>query len=365
MILANNDVGLYKFRKELIQELVKKYEVYISLPYGDFVPRLTELGCQYLNTPISRRGTNPITDFKLIIKYIRLIRNVKPNIILSYTIKPNVYGGVASRLTGIPYITNITGLGTAVENGGLMQKITLWLYKFALKKSSCVFFQNEENQEFFVKRKIIKGRNRLLPGSGVNLEQYHLLDYPSDDTIHFLYIARVMKEKGIDQYLEAAEYIKKKYPNTVFHILGFCEEDFEKKLKELQDRGIIQYHGMQKDVLEFQKISHCTIHPTYYPEGMSNVLLESAACGRPVITTNRSGCREIVDDGVNGYLVKQQDSQDLIDTVEKFIQLNFEEKRKMGLTGRAKVENCFNRNIIVKAYIDEVEQVLANKSFTN
>ncbi|MGG4197535.1 glycosyltransferase family 4 protein [Peribacillus frigoritolerans] len=358
LILANNDVGLYKFRKELIKELVKENEVYISLPNGEFITELIELGCKFIDTAINRRGTNPITDLKLILNYRRIIKDIKPDLVLTYTIKPNVYGGLACRMSGITSIANITGLGSAVENGGILQKITLFLYKVSLKKAKCVFFQNKENEEFILKKKIISGNHRLIPGSGVNLDYYSLLDYPSDKTINFLFIARVMKEKGIDQYLEAAEYIREKYPNTVFHILGFCEDAYEDKLKEMQSKDIIKYHGMQSDVRKYHKISHCTIHPTYYPEGMSNVLLESAASGRPIITTNRSGCREIVDNDVNGYIVMQQNSKDLIEKIDKFLSLDYKTKRQMGLAGRKKVENEFDRNIVVYSYLEEIEKAL-------
>lgn len=356
LILANNDVGLYKFRKELIEELVKTNEVYISLPNGRLVPKLIELGCKFIDTPVNRRGTNPLTDLLLLMNYRRTIKNMKPDLVLTYTIKPNVYGGLASRMSGIPYLVNITGLGTAVESSGLLQKVTIFLYKMSLKKAKCVFFQNKENK-VFLNKKIAINKQRLIPGSGVNLEHYSLLEYPRGDKMQFLFISRVMKEKGIDQYLEAAKYIKEKYPNTEFHILGFCEDAYEKKLNKMQDQGIIQYHGMQSDVREFHKISHCTIHPTYYPEGMSNVLLESAACGRPIITTNRAGCREIVDNGINGYLVEQQNSQDLIDKIEKFIKLDYEEKKEMGLNGRRKVVKEFDRGIVIKSYLKEIERV--------
>ncbi len=183
------------------------------------------------------------------------------------------------------------------------------------------------------------------------------MEYPNDEKVNFLFIARVMKEKGIDQFLDAATFIREKYPKTAFHILGSCEENYQNKLKDMQDRGIIQYHGMQNDVREFHKISHCTIHPTYYPEGMSNVLLESAASGRPFITTNRSGCREIVDDEVNGFIVDQQNSQDLIDEIEKFLALYFETKKQMGMAGRKKVETEFDRQIVVTAYIEEIKKL--------
>ena len=354
LILANNDIGLHKFRKELIEELLKDNQVFISLPNGEFVKELVNIGCEFIDTNISRRGTNPITDFKLMVEYKKILNSVEPDVVLTYTIKPNVYGGMMCRLTKTPYVANITGLGTAVENGGLLQSITVFLYKLALKNASCVFLQNKENAEFINSKGIIKGKQKIIPGSGVNLNHYEILEYPKDEIINFLFISRVMQQKGIDQYLDAAEYIRKKYPNTKFHILGFCEESYEEKLKAMHEEGIIQYHGMQSDVRMFHKISHCTIHPTYYPEGMSNVLLESAACGRPIITTNRSGCREIVDDGINGYVIEQQNSQDLIEKIEKFLALSYEERKQMGLAGRAKIEKEFDRQIVVDAYLEAI-----------
>src|SRR5690625_320594 len=355
LVLANFGMGLYNFRKELLQELIDRgYEVYISLPNDEYVPKLVKLGCKFIDTPVSRRGTNPITDFKLFRKYRKIIKKVVPDVVLTYTIKPNIYGGLASKLLKTPYIANITGLGTAVENGGLLQKTTLFLYKVALKRAKCVFFQNKENKDFLVNKKVVKGNNRVLPGSGVNLKKYTLMDYPDDDIIKFLFISRVMKEKGIDQYLEAAEHIKKIHPNTEFHVVGFCEEAYEDKLEDLDDRGIIKYHGQQTNVRSYYQITHCTIHPTYYPEGMSNVLLESAASGRPIITTDRSGCREIVDDGINGYVIEQQNSNDLINKVERFLKLPYEKRKEMGLAGRVKVEKEFDRKIVMDAYMEQI-----------
>lgn len=358
LILANNDVGLYKFRKELIEELVKTNKVYISLPNGEFIPRLIEIGCIFIDTQINRRGTNPITDLKLLINYIRTIKSINPDVVLTYTIKPNIYGGIACRFLGVPYISNITGLGTAVENDGILQKITLFLYKKSLKKANVVFFQNKENEKFFLSKKIFVGKHKLVPGSGVNLDYYYLMDYPSEELIQFLFIGRIMKEKGIDHYLDAAIYIKNKYPNTVFHILGNCDAAYIDKLREMQKEGIIIYHGIQDDVREFQKIAHCTIHPTYYPEGMSNVLLESAACGRPIITTNRSGCKEIVDDSITGFLVEQRNSKDLIEKIEKFLMLDYKEKIQLGYNGRLKVSNEFNRVKVISAYMEEIDEVI-------
>lgn len=354
LILANSDAGLYNFRKELLAELLKVSEVVLSIPEGEYATYFREIGCRLIPLSFDRHGTNPFKELVLVSRYKMLLKDEQPDMVFTYTIKPNVYGGMACANLGIPYVVNITGLGTAVENGGIMQKVTLLLYKLGLRRAQKVFFQNTDNRDFMLKNGVVRGKYDILPGSGVNLEQFALLEYPESDTVDFLFVSRVMKEKGIDQYLEAAETIRKKYPQTRFHVCGNCEQTYESRLKELQDKGIIIYHGRVNNIPEMHKVSSCTIHPTYYPEGMSNVLLESCACGRPIITTDRAGCREIVDDGVNGYVVKQKDSNDLIEKIEKFMVLSREEKRQMGLAGREKVEREFDRKIVIEKYMNEL-----------
>lgn len=357
LILANSSSGLYQFRKELLESLLNHgHQVYLSVPNGNFVSELRQMGGYFINTEISRHGTNPITDLKLLAKYLKILNSVKPDIVFTYTIKPNIYGGIACQLCRVPYVSNMTGLGTAVENGGFLQKITLTLYKIGLRKAQRVFFQNQANQKFMLEYKVVNGAYSLLPGSGVNLKRYVSLPYPADDCgIHFVFIGRIMREKGINQYLDAAEVIKQKYPLSVFHICGSCEKEYQGRLEELVARNLVIWHGEVRDVREILKDVHCTIHPSFYPEGLSNVLLESCACARPIITTDRSGCREVVDDGVNGYVVKQRDSEDLIQKIEKFLSLTHEQKMRMGLAGRAKVEKEFDRKIVVDAYMKEME----------
>lgn len=356
LFLANHDMVIYNFRRELVERLLAEgYEVVISSPYGDRIDLLVEMGCKYIEVKMDRHGKNPMDELKLLAYYKELISTVKPLIIFSYTIKPNLYGALAAAACKVPIVTNITGLGTAVENAGLMAKAVVALYKIAFRKVQTVFMQNTENRRFFIDNRIAVDKLKLLPGSGVNLERFHVLEYPEDKRLEFVFISRIMKEKGIDQYLEMAKYIRGKYPQTRFHICGFCEDDYEDTLKQYESEGIITYHGLIMDVREVLAYTHCTIHPTYYPEGLSNTLLESAASGRPIITTNRPGCREVIEDGVNGYLVKEQDSKDLIEKVEKFIALKHEEKNQMGLAGRAKVEKEFDRQIVVEAYMREIE----------
>lgn len=357
LFLVNHDVVIYNFRLELVEQLLADgHHVIISSPYGERIENLKDLGCEYYEIDISRHGMDPLKELKLIYEYKKLLDKVKPDMVLSYTIKPNIYGSIACRTKKVPCVANITGLGMAVENGGLVQKITIMLYKYAFTNVQRVFFQNTENMKFFENHKIALGKHELLPGSGVNLRRFEVLEYPENDTVEFAFISRIMREKGIDQYLEAAEYIRDKYPNTVFHVCGFCEDDYEGMLKELTDKGIIVYHGMVRDVKTVLKNIHCTVHPTYYPEGISNVLLESSASARPIITTDRAGCREVIDDGVNGYIVKQKDSQDLIEKIEKFLSLSWKERRAMGLAGRAKVEKEFDRQIVVNKYLEEIDK---------
>lgn len=360
MILANSDVGLYKFRRELLEILLQKYEVHISLPYGSFVDEMIRMGCVFHETALERRGTNPGKDLALLHRYRTLLRQERPDVVLTYTIKPNVYGGIASAAQNIPYIANITGLGSAVENKGSMQFVTTSLYKVALRKAAKVFFQNEENRRFMMERGLVKGESDLLPGSGVNLFQYQPMPYPDGDTVNFIFVARVMKEKGIDQYLDAARYITAKYPNACFHICGSCDEDYADILKCESELGHIVYHGSVGDMLPIYEMCACTVHPTYYPEGMSNVLLESCASGRPIITTDRPGCREIVEDGVNGYICRQQDSQDLIAQIERFLARSWEERMEMGLRARQKAAREFDRSIVIRKYMTELEKIWMN-----
>ena len=355
LFLVNHDVVIYNFRRELVEELLKEgCEVIISSPYGERIDLLKDLGCKYIETKLDRHGTNPITEIKLLFYYMELIKAVKPDIILSYTIKPNLYGALAAAKCKVPILVNITGLGSAVENPGCLQKAMITAYKIAFQNVKKIFVQNEENQHFFVQHHISEDKLKLLPGSGVNLQQFHVLDYPEGENVEFVFISRIMKEKGIDQYLQMAKYIKTKYPYTHFHICGFCEEEYETVLKKYEEKGIITYHGLIMDIRDVLQYTHCTVHPTYYPEGISNVLLESAASGRPIITTDRSGCREVVDDGVNGYMVPQKDSKALIQAVEKFLKLSNKERFKMGLAARAKVEREFDRKVVVEAYMKEV-----------
>ncbi len=359
IIVCNSLDGLIRFREELLISLKKEnYDIYVIAPNNKVKEKVQEIGCNYIEINMDRRGTNIFKDFILLKNYKKLIKEIKPDVVLTYTIKPNIYAGYVCRKLGIPYIVNITGLGNAVENAGILQHITVFLYKLGLKKANCVFFQNKENLNFMLKRKIIKNNYQLIPGSGVNLEYHKFIPYPENKKIVFLFISRIIYEKGIEEYLELAKNIKKTYNNVEFHILGICDDEkYLKMINEYEKDNIVIYHGQVDDVREYHKISNCTIHPSFYPEGMSNALLESCAAGRPIITTNRTGCKEIVEENINGYLVDVRNTEMLIEKVEKFINLPYEEKKKMGLDSRKKVEKEFDRNIVINAYMKKIKEI--------
>ena len=356
-LIGNSDVSIYTYRCELIERLVSDgHNVTVVTPQGDRVSDMISMGCNYIEAQVDRHGTNPIKDVGLIKKYYRILKEIKPDIVLSYTIKPNIYASIVCSWLRIPIVVNVTGLGTAVENPGWKQIVTTMLYRVAFKKVKTVFFQNEENRQFFAEKNIANKKHKMLPGSGVNLQKFSLSEYPDDSVINFVFVSRLMQEKGIDQYLEAADHITSKYPQTKFHICGSCEDEYKQKMDKVTENPKIVYHGTVKDVSRVLQDMHCTVHPTYYPEGLSNILLESCATGRPIITTDRAGCREVVEDGVNGFVCRPKDSDDLIRQIEKFLALNNEQRRQMGLAGRRKVENEFDRQIVISKYIEVINE---------
>lgn len=359
LLLGNSHLVIFGFRGELIQKLVSEgYAVTVSFPNGPFgegKKTSEKYGCEFIEVQINRKGKNVFQEISLLINYIKLITRCKPNMVLAYTVKCNIYGGLVCRLLRIPFFPNITGLGKALAEGGMTEKVTEFLYKLALKKAKCIFFQNR-NDELFFKEKLIEDQKCiLLPGSGVNLKKFMPLPYPLDtDPIVFMYIARVMKAKGIEQFLEAARTITKRYQSVEFHICGYCEENYQEIIKTEEENGVIIYHGLVNNVIDYVRISSCIVLPSFHPEGISNVLLEAAACARPIITTDHTGCREAVDDGVTGFLVKVKDSNDLTKKIEKFLSLSLRQRAEMGALGRKRVEKEFDRNIVVQKYMKEI-----------
>lgn len=357
LILANFDVGLYKFRKELIQEMLEKnYEVYISLPDGALVRKLEEMGCKFINTPVDRRGINPKTDVKLMFFYRKLIKKLHPDLVVTYTIKPNIYGGLMCRMFRIPYVVNITGLGTAFQSESMVKKLVTFLYKIALKKAKVVFFENVGNKQTFLDLHILKeSQICVLNGAGVNLGEYPFCEYPSENETRFLFIGRVMKEKGIDELFETAEKVKRQHLDVFFDVVGPMEDDYKERIDELVQKGIIVYHGYQKDVKPYIEKCHCFVLPSYH-EGMANTLLEAGAMGRPLITSKIHGCMETVEEGRNGYLVEAKNTESLLEKMERFLGISYEEKIEMGQASRELVQEKFDKKKVVEKTMREIER---------
>ncbi len=358
LILGNYDMGLYKFRRELLEELMKKkHEVYVSIPDGEYIQRIKDIGCKVILTEFNRRGMNPFAEQKLYITYCNIIKKIKPDKVLTYTVKPNIYGGLAARKYHVPQIANITGLGTVIENGGRKSNMILRLYQKGLSNAQVVFFQNQTNYDYFCnQRQIVKSRTIVIPGSGVNLTQHKLEPYPvNNGELVFLVIGRIMRDKGIDELLYAAERIKKEYPWVIFKLIGSYDEGYQHKVNEAENKGFIEFLGQQDDVHSFIKNSHATISASYH-EGMSNVLQETAAAGRPVIATDVPGSIETFEPYISGIPFKSHDADDLVRALKEFIELPYEKKAEMGIAGRKHVEKVFDRQIVVDKYLEEIEK---------
>ena len=355
VILANNSGGLYDFRGELITELLKENEVVVSVPEDDKVEELKQLGVKFISTNVNRRSMNLIQDFKLFWTYIKILRTEKPELVITYTIKPNIYGGIAARILRISYAVNITGLGTAFQKQGLLRKIVTILYKVALRRAKCVFFENQENMQVFTEAHIVKRKKCcLLNGAGVNLEKFSYTEYPKDIAeTRFLFVGRIMREKGVDELFSACRRLYSEgYPISL-DVLGNCEEDYINVMEEYETEGWLKYHGYQTDVRTFIATAHCFVLPSWH-EGMANTNLECAAMGRPVITSDIHGCKEAVIDGASGYLCQKQNVNNLYEIMKRFIELHDDTREKMGRAGRDHMEEVFNKKKIVKNTIQKL-----------
>lgn len=357
LFLVNKDNVIYNFRRELAFKLLELgYRVVISCPYGKKLDFLTEKGAEWVDIKIDRRGTNALNDLKLLKQYYSQIKSIKPDIVLCYTTKCSIYGGMVCQSLHIPYIVNNAGL---VENKmGLLEFIMRRLYYLGFKGASCMMYQNERERTYV--NSIIKNKvhYRDIPGSGVNLTEFPFAEYPeNDDVITFNYVARIVGFKGINELLEAATIIKSRHQNVRFVLFGDYDDDsYRARVRELEKKGIVEYGGIQLDMRLFIKSAHAVIHPSYY-EGMTNVILEHAAMGRPAIASDIPGCREGIDEGVSGYTFELKNVNSLVGVIEKFINLSHEEKVAMGKAAREKMEKEFDRGIVTNIYVEEIKKI--------
>ena len=348
LILANFDVGLYQFRKELIAALLEKHEVLIALPDGDLVRPLEAMGCRFCDTPVDRRGINPVTDLKLLMRYLKLLKRERPDLVITYTIKPNIYGGMACRLMRVAYAANITGLGTAFQKEGMLRTLVTFLYRQALKRAGMVFFENRGNMQTLLEEKIVSPeRCKCLNGAGVNLSHYSVAAYPEQDTpVRFLFIGRVMAEKGVDELFGAMRRLRREGFSCTLDVLGHFEEHYESKIRAGEAEGWLNYYGQQKDVRPFIERAHCFVLPSWH-EGMANTNLECAAMGRPVITSNIHGCMEAVVENVSGLLCEPKNADSVYGAMKLFLSLPTETRAQMGIRGRKHMETFFAKEKVV------------------
>lgn len=347
LLITNHSYMFYQFRRDLVQDLLKDYEVTICTPFNGRQEDLIDFGCKVIETPFERRGINPRQEMDLYNNYVRILEEEKPDFVMTYSIKPNVYGGLACTKLNIPYAINVQGLGTAFEKQG-MKQIAGALYKRACKHAKVIFFENKEDENYFCRHGIASREQCFtLPGAGVNTSYFKYTEPEKHDIFHFLYLGRIMKEKGVNELFEAMRWIKEDYPNTILDIVGFAEEDHNQIIADLVKDGIAVFHGFQTDPRPYYAMADCVVLPSYH-EGMSNVLLEAAAIGRMIITTDTSGCREAVDLDKTGYLSIKGSSLSVYREMKKVLNMTFEERKEAGMKARAKMISEFKKEKVVE-----------------
>lgn len=356
LIITNHSYMLWQFRRELIETLKREYQIVISTPFVGQEDNFQKIGCKCIETEVDRRGINPITDTKLFLTYRKILKKEKPDLVVTYSIKPNIYAGLACRVMGLPYCVNVQGLGTAFQKEPIASVVTI-MYKIAIKNARKVFFENKANAYEFLKRKIcLQSREIVLSGAGVNLGYFQLKPYPTEKNgIHFLFVGRIMKEKGVDELFMSARNLKRKYgEQIVFDLVGFFEDEYKDTVMNLEKEGIVRFHGFQKDPRPYYEMAHCIVLPSYH-EGMSNVLLEAAATGRSLITTDIPGCKEAVKEGVNGYLCKVGNEKSLEEKMNLFLCQSEETRKNMGIAGREYMKAYFDKKQVVHETIKGLE----------
>lgn len=362
LIITNHSYMFWQFRRELVRGILAGgHQVVLALPFGERVEQLRSLGCELVDIPVDRRGVNPVIDCKLLLRYRKLLAEVRPDMVITYSIKPNIYAGMACRNLGIPYYVNVQGLGTAFQKKRIARLVTV-LYRIALRDARWVFFENSANADLFIRKGIIaEDQACLLRGAGINLEHYAFRPWPENSCTRFLYLGRVMREKGMDELFSALRRLHAEGEKIFLDLVGFFEDGYREQVEELEALGICKFHGFQEDPRPFYERTDCVVLPSYH-EGMSNVLLEAAAVGRPLITSDIPGCREAVEEGVTGFTCPVRDAQALYETMKRFLLLSPEQRAAMGVAGRKKMQAEFDKNQVVEATLAALFQEEAHEA---
>ncbi|MEQ4924796.1 glycosyltransferase family 4 protein [Proteus hauseri] len=365
-ITSNTSWYLYNFRKNTITHLIKMgFKIITIAPYDDYTEKLVNLGTKHINLKISSRGINPLKELITLYHFHVIYKENKIDIILNFTPKNNIYSSLMGKFHKIKVINNIAGLGIIFSKKNLLNKFVTYLYKKST--ADFVFFQNKDDYSLFKKNNLINEKNTqydILPGSGVDIKNFTPIYKKEENEIIFILIARMLYEKGVTYYIDAAKIIKEKHGNNVsFHLLGPIIDNKQKdisleKFTSLEKQGIIKYLGFTSNVSEYLKKADCVVLPSFYREGVPRSLLEAAAMGKPIITTNSVGCKEVVENGYNGFLCQAKSLEDLVYCIDSFIKLDYKEKILMGMNGRKKIENEFNESIVINKYVTAINSLL-------
>lgn len=372
VISINAAWNIYNFRAGLIRTLISHgYEVVAVAPSDEYVHRLKELGCRFIHIPIDCNGTHPGRDLSLLIRYFHILRSERPLAYLGYTVKPNVYGSLAAHMLRVPVINNIAGLGTTFINDSLVTRIVQTLYRIALRKSRRVFFQNADDLELFVSRGLVPpDRTDRLPGSGMDLTRFQPTPAlpASERPFVFLLVSRMLKDKGVEEFVQAARHVRSRHDAVQFQLLGFVDEANSnsipmERIRCWEKDGVIRYLGKTDDVRSYLANADCVVLPSYR-EGTPRSLLEAAAMARPIIATNVVGCRDVVDDNVNGLLCEVRNARDLAEKMLRMIKLPPERRQEMGMAGRRKVETQFDEKVVIQKYLNIIADVASDKAIS-
>lgn len=366
-LVSNTSWSIYNFRLGLIRHLKKcGFKVVVIAPKDAFTAKLIEEGISFSQINISNYGTNPLQELKTMRNLYRAYSRIKPDLIFHFTIKPNIYGGIAAAISRIPSILVTTGMGSLFAFKNILVRwITLILYRFAALLSKEVWFLNESDEKIFIDKKIVSpSKSRILPSEGINTDWFKVRKPKNyNDPITLMFAGRLLYDKGVQQFIDAARIIKKKYPFVQFQLLGFVDQSNPnsvpyQKIEEWQKAKIIKYLGETTDVRPFLDQATCLVFPSFYREGVSRILMEAAAMETPIITTDNVGCREVVDHNKNGFIIPTKNVQSLVEAIEEFISMEPQDRMVMGKLGRKKVLKEFDEKIILKEYEKTIGRVL-------
>ena len=364
--MLNSSWNVYNFRLSLITSLQKKgYHITVIAPKDAYSEKLITHGCDFEDVPMDSRGINPVRDIVLIWALYKAYKKLRPDVVLHYTVKPNIYGTIAASMLRIPMINNVCGLGTVFLKSGLVSLIATSLYKIAFHFPNKVFFQNEDDLALFIRKKLIRSEiTDLIPGSGIDLDKFKPEETPDNQgtsakPFTFLVISRLIYDKGIMEYVEAINILKEKGINARFQLLGAKDPVHKRGIPlEVIDKwineGLIEYLGTTEDVRPIISNSDCVVLPSYR-EGMPRTLLEAASFEKPIITTNTPGCRHVVKNHLNGYLCEVRDAHDLAEKMYTIYHKSDEERTNMGKAGRLLVKEKYDEKIVIDRYIHSIE----------